>query len=77
MDLIDFSVSLEVIERSLLEKVLRELNLQSTGAVDEASAKEIGKILGVEAIVSGTLIDLGAKEVEVNARLIITQTGST
>ncbi|MBI4217943.1 MAG: hypothetical protein HY610_02375 [Elusimicrobia bacterium] len=66
---------LEVIERSLLEKVFKELKLQSSGAIDEKSAKEIGKVLGVEAIVSGTLIDLGEEEVEVNARLIKTETG--
>lgn len=66
---------LDVIERSLMEKVLKELKLQASGAIDEQSAKQIGKILGVEAIVSGTLIDLGEKEVEVNARLIKTETG--
>lgn len=66
---------LEVIERSLIEKVLRELKLQATGAIDQDSAKELGKILGVEAIVSGTLIDLGEGQVEVNSRLIRTETG--
>lgn len=66
---------LEVIERSLMEKVLKELQLQSSGAVDEESAKQIGKILGVEAIVTGTLIDLGEENIEVNARLIMAETG--
>lgn len=66
---------LDLIERSLLEKVLKELKLQSSGAIDEQSAKQIGKILGVDAVVSGTLIDLGEKEVEVNARLIKMETG--
>ena len=66
---------LEVIERSLLEKIFKELKLQSSGAVDEQSAKQIGKVLGVDAIVSGTLIDLGGKDVEVNARLIQLETG--
>src|SRR3989338_3388470 len=66
---------LEVIERALMEKVLKELKLQASGAIDEQSAKQIGKVLGVEAIVSGTLIDLGEKEVEINARLIKTETG--
>jgi TolB-like protein len=64
-----------VIERSLLEKVLAELKLQSSGAVSQDSAKKIGNILGVEAIVTGTLIDLGGGEIEINARLIQTETG--
>lgn len=66
---------LEVIERSLLEKVFKELKLQTSGGIDEESAKQIGKVLGVEAIVSGTLIDLGEEEVEINARLIQAETG--
>src|SRR3989344_7967396 len=32
---------LEVIERSLIEKVLRELKLQATGAIDQDSAREL------------------------------------
>ena len=46
----------EVIERSLLDGVFKELKLQSSGAVSEESAKEIGKLLGVEAVVNGTLM---------------------
>lgn len=65
---------LDVIERSLMEKVLKELKLQSSGAIDEQSAKQIGKILGVDAVVSGTLIDV-EDSVEVNARLIKVETG--
>jgi TolB-like protein len=66
---------LQVIERSLMEKVLKELELQSSGAIDEQSAKKLGKILGVEAIVTGTLIPLNGDKVEVNARLIKVETG--
>ncbi len=66
---------LDVIERTLLEKVLKELNLQTSGAINEDSAKKIGQILGVEAIVSGTLIDLGNEQVEINARLIMSESG--
>jgi len=66
---------LQVVERSLLDKVLKELKLEASGAIDEQSAKQIGKVLGLDGIVSGTLIDLGGKEVEVNARLIKVETG--
>ncbi|MFH1620051.1 MAG: FlgO family outer membrane protein [bacterium] len=65
---------LEVVERNLLDKVMGELKLQTSGAIDSTSAKELGKLLGVEAIVSGTLVETQRGKVEVNARLIKTET---
>lgn len=65
----------EVVERSLLSKALEEVKLEETGAVDPASAQKLGKVLGVEAVVTGTLIDLDEMTTEVNARLIKTDTG--
>jgi len=64
----------EVIERQLLNKVLKEHQLNLSGLVDESSARELGKILGVDAIASGSVTDLG-NSVKVNARLISTETG--
>lgn len=63
-----------VIERQLLNRVVAEQKLSLTGAIDQASAQKLGKILGVDAIVSGTITDLG-KKLRVNARLISTETG--
>ncbi len=64
----------EIIERSVLDKVMDELKLQSTGAIDATSAKELGKVLGVEAIITGTLVETATGKIEVNARLIKTET---
>jgi len=64
----------EVVERAQLEKVMKELNLQSSGIMNEQTTKEIGKILGVEAIITGSLIAKKQGVVEVNARLISTET---
>ena len=64
-----------VIERQLLNKVLEEHKLTSTGLIDENSAKELGKILGVDAIASGTITEL-TNSVKVNSRLFSTETGS-
>jgi len=69
------SARFEVIERQLLNKIMQEHKLSLTGAVDPTSAKELGKILGVDAIVSGTVTDLG-KRLKINARLISTETGN-
>ncbi|MDO8735192.1 MAG: FlgO family outer membrane protein [Elusimicrobiota bacterium] len=64
----------KVIERQLLEKVLNEQNLGTTGIIDVESTKKLGKILGVGAIITGTLLDVENQMVEINARLINTET---
>jgi TolB-like protein len=65
----------EVVERELLNKVLEEHKLSLTGIIDQSSAKELGKLIGVDAIVTGTVAELG-KTVKINARLIATETGA-
>ena len=65
--------SFHVIERSQLEKVMSEHKLNLGGTVDPASAKKLGKILGVDATATGTITDMG-QSLDVNARLIDTET---
>jgi len=59
----------DVIERRLLEKLLEEQKLGVTGAIDPNSAAQLGKVLGVKIIVSGTVTSLEGYT-EINARLI-------
>ena len=65
----------EVIERNLLQKVLEEQQLGMTGYIDQETAISLGRILGVDAIITGSITDLGSN-VKINARLISTETGS-
>ncbi len=65
----------DVIERRLLEKLLEEQKLGVTGAIDPNSAAQLGKILGVKTIVSGTVTSLEGYT-EINARLINVDTAS-
>jgi len=64
----------KVIERQLLNKIITEQKLTLTGIVDPASAKKLGRLLGVDAIVSGSVTDL-SKTLRVNARMISSETG--
>lgn len=64
----------EIIERSVLDKVMNELKLQSSGIMDANSTKELGKVLGVDAIITGTLVERTGGKIEINARLIKTET---
>jgi TolB-like protein len=65
---------LEVVERSLLIKIINEHKLSLTGLIDQSTAKELGKIMQVDSIISGT-ITVRPQSVKVNARIIDTETG--
>lgn len=64
----------DVVERQLLNKLMKEHQLSLSGMIDENSAVALGKILGVNAIASGSTTDLGSS-VKINARLISAETG--
>ncbi|MBI5239446.1 MAG: VWA domain-containing protein [Elusimicrobia bacterium] len=66
---------MQVVERSLLKKALEEMKLGTSGLLDPETTKELGKVLGVDAVVVGTLNDLSKKKTELNARIIQTETG--
>jgi len=64
-----------VIERNLLNKVMEEHRLKISGLIEPNAAKELGRILGVDAIVTGTITDFGTS-LKINARIISTETGA-
>jgi TolB-like protein len=65
----------DVVERRMLEKILGEQKLAMSGVVDANSATQIGKLLGVKVIISGSVMKL--KEVtEINARIIDVESAS-
>jgi curli biogenesis system outer membrane secretion channel CsgG len=64
----------DILERTLLNKVMAELKLGASGLVAPDEAKQIGKLAGVDAIVTGTVTDFPSS-VAVNCRLIDAQTG--
>jgi TolB-like protein len=48
-----------VVDRAQLEQIRMELNFQFSGEVDDQSALEIGKFIGAQTIVTGTISELG------------------
>lgn len=64
-----------VIERRRLGQVLGELRFSMSDLVDSNKAKQLGKMLGVEAIVVGTVSDLG-NVVDIDARIIEIETNN-
>jgi curli biogenesis system outer membrane secretion channel CsgG len=51
-----------IIERSQIAAVLREQNLGASGRVDASTAAEIGRILGVDAVVVGSITRFNVEE---------------
>ncbi len=62
-----------VIERQRLGQVLAELKFGMSDLVDPAKAKQLGLMVGVEAILVGTVSDLG-NQVDLDARMIEIET---
>ena len=65
---------LDLVERGLLDKVLEEQRLGVFGIMDQDTVKNLGKVIGVDAILTGSIIELRNEKIEVNARLINTET---
>ena len=65
----------DVIERSLLTKILEEQKLSISGIIDEGTATQLGKLLGVKVIISGSVLKI-MSAMEVNARIIDVETAS-
>ncbi len=65
----------EVVERSQLQKVLKEQQMGMTGMVNQETAAKVGELLGVKVIITGSVIQIG-NTYDVNARLISVEDGS-
>lgn len=64
----------KVVERGQLDRILQELKLTASGITDPANIKNFGKLSGANAIVVGTITDLG-ESVRVVLRVLSTDTG--
>ncbi len=70
--LFQFQNKFEVVDRFHLEDVLKEMEMGQSGIQDPKTIREIGKILGADAIVTGMITDLGTK-LDINLRLLDTE----
>ncbi|MFA6092185.1 MAG: CsgG/HfaB family protein [Elusimicrobiota bacterium] len=50
-----------VVERDKLNKIMDEQKLQASGAIDSRTVVQVGKILGLNAIVTGAISEFGVK----------------
>jgi len=64
-----------VVERSVMEEVLKEQGFQQSGCTSNECVVEVGKLVGVEQMISGTMGKIGSIYT-ISARMIDVQTGS-
>ena len=81
--LLNAAQGFEVMDRNHIKTLLQQHKLSSTGLVDPATATQLGKIAGVDALITGTItpfgdsVELAVKVLDVNtARLIGATTGN-
>jgi TolB-like protein len=65
---------LQLVERSQIQKILKEQNFQASSAVDKTTTVKAGKLLGVKYLLVGDIYILNDVLV-INARLTDTETG--
>jgi hypothetical protein len=65
---------IRVVERARLEQIFAENKLALTGAVDQATAVKLGRLLGANVMAFGGFSNLGG-EARLNMRLVKVETG--
>jgi TolB-like protein len=68
------SEAFKILERQQLENLVKEFRLSASGIIDTSDAKEIGKLAGADAIVTGSVIQIG-DELRLDARIIEVESG--
>ncbi|MCX5828495.1 MAG: hypothetical protein NTV58_10920 [Deltaproteobacteria bacterium] len=63
-----------VVERAQINKALSEQKFQKSGIIDDKSAVEIGKVLGADLIIVGSVVKIG-NAYTINSRMIEVKTG--
>jgi TolB-like protein len=64
-----------VVDRIHLKTLLKEHNLSSTGLIDQNTIRQLGKIAGVDALVTGSLTPLG-ESVRINVKVLDIETAA-
>lgn len=68
------SEAFKIIEREQLQKILKEFELTQSGIIDTSNAKQIGKMVGADAIVIGSVTKIG-NDMRLDARIIDVESG--
>ena len=70
------SKKIAVVERKELDKVLQELKLAQTGLIDANSTAAIGKMLGADFVLLGSITEMPNNQLSLSARIVSTASGT-
>ncbi len=70
------SKKIAVVERKELDKVLQELKLAQTGLISANSTAAIGKMLGADFVLLGSLTEMPNNQLSLSARIVSTASGT-
>lgn len=73
VNLADAGKGFEVVDRTHLKTLLKEHKLTETGIIDPSTAKKLGQIAGVDALVTGTITPFG-DSVRLSVKILATAT---
>jgi len=73
VDLVGVAKGYEVIDRTHLKSILQENRLASAGLIDPQTARKLGQIAGVDALITGTITPLG-ETIRLSAKVLDTGT---
>ena len=68
--------AVRLIERKAVEKIMEEQGFQQTGCTSDECAAEVGQLLGVQFMVSGTIGKMG-KKYTIDCKMFSVETGET
>ncbi|MFC1525990.1 CsgG/HfaB family protein [Candidatus Latescibacterota bacterium] len=70
--------ALKVVERAQLQELMKEMGLGASGAIDPATAQNMGKLLGAETLLLGSFAtDMSGEKIRIDARIVEVETGVT
>ena len=67
----------KVVERRQLKALLEEMALAQSGAVDAATAQQVGKLLGAQYLLLGSFMRGFKNDLRIDVRIVKTETGET
>jgi tetratricopeptide (TPR) repeat protein len=65
--------SLRIVDRTKIDAILRELKLSSSRYADPATAPRIGRLMGSNHIVTGTVLGIGDDEIKLDGAVVSTR----
>jgi len=66
--------NIKIVERSAMPLLQKEINFQYSGAVDDNFMVSLGKMVGANTVIAGTIYSIGTKELRFNVRAIEIET---